>query len=90
MESFPHGLGLTPNPLAVAELLADDEENPKLATDGPLLDSTRMEHLANFLCFSMMRGIRPGSFELVIMKGKGEASSSPKSIGRLGPLPRDG
>ena len=47
------------------------KQNPKLATARPPLDLTRVGRLANFLCFSLMRGIRLGSFELVIMKGGG-------------------
>ena len=53
-------------------LVAGGEQNPKLAVDRPLLDPTRTEHLANFLYFSLTRGIGLRSFEVVIMKGKGE------------------
>ena len=56
----------------MAALVAGSEQSPKLAVDGPLLDPMRTEHLANFLYFSLTRGIGLGSFELVIMKGEGE------------------
>ena len=52
--------------------MAGGEHNLKLAMARPLLNPMRVGHLANFLCFSLMRGIGLGSFELVIMKGKGE------------------
>ena len=52
--------------------MAGSEQNLKLATARPPLDPTRVGLLANFLCFSLTRGIELGSFELVIMKGKGE------------------
>jgi len=52
--------------------MADGEQNLKLAMARPPLDPTRVGLLANFLCFSLTRGIGLGSFELVIMKGKGE------------------
>ena len=51
--------------------MTDGEQNLKLAMAGPPLDLMRVERLANFLYFSLTRGIELGSFELVIMKGRG-------------------
>ena len=54
------------------EHMTGGEQNLKLAATRQPLDSTRLGRLANFLYFSLMQGIGLGSFELVIMKGKGE------------------
>ena len=66
--------------------MAGGEQNLKLAMARPPLDSTRVGHLANFLCFSLMQGIGLGSFELVIMKGKGERRTATATSQGVAPV----
>ena len=61
------------------EHMTGGEQNLKLAATRQPLDSTRLGRLANFLYFSLMQGIGLGSFELVIMKGRGRCIATATS-----------
>ena len=67
---------LTPNPLVTMAHMTSGEEKPKLITDRPRLGSMRMRHLANFLSYSLVRGIGLGGLELVIGRRNGGSTLS--------------
>ena len=66
---FPHGLGLTPDPLAVAVPMAGGEQNAKLAVGSARLGIGKMGHLVAFLCHLLVRGIELWSPKLGELEG---------------------
>ena len=66
---FPHGLGLTPDPLAAATAMADDEKNAKLAVGSARPGMGKMGRLVAFLCHLLVRGIKLQSPKLGELEG---------------------
>ena len=55
---FPHGLGLTPDPLVVAVTMAGDKQNAKLVVGSAWLGMGKIGRLVVFLCHLLVRGIK--------------------------------